>query len=311
MVDITPWSTTTSASLSKSSALGLLRCELLVNQVIFGLTAVHILCYTDAEDDCLKRAGAVVELKVLVQETIKVLSQEAGPLCEAPLHRSIPVLRTWAAAVETFNKLTAEEILQTSTRHVMARAAAVDQLCPRWGESITDHSMNDDAAKVQLIFDNQLSQLPDACRLLHDSLVKLGKVGTVLGVPGGVEKHITTREFVRSGRLSLSFGKRTVNVSAAVRMVFNKPLNRKGIAAMLGFKSSLPGALVRKLETAMETSEGDASLAANPAAASASGTMVPSAPSGPSSGSGIKRSRSATALGSSSAKSARRSHALP
>lgn len=150
---------------------------------------------------------------------------EAAPsiLSGTPLEKSIPMLKAWVGAATEFIEAACLELVTSAARALGKQSSLVDSLCPRWGECVSGSVLLDDAAKVALLYDTKLQTLPQDCRALHQALATTSEVATRLEIPGGVEDAPITKEYVRGGKSSLWFGKQTVNVSAAVRLLFTQP----------------------------------------------------------------------------------------
>lgn len=156
-----------------------------------------------------------------------------------------------------------------------------------------DQTFSEDGAKVVFLMSDKIMGLPLECRSLHSALSMVAEVGQVLSISGGIEGNAHTREFVRAARASLAFGKKTVNVSAAVRLVFASPINKNALQSMLTYRDSLPNALVRKMDELV------APPATTPSAvATTSGTAAScSATDGALTRAALRRSKSAAGLG--------------
>lgn len=177
----------------------------------------------------------------------------------------------------------------------------MDALCPRWGDYVNDTIILDDAAKVALLYDGKLQNLPRECRSLHAALVLMAEVAERLRIPDGAENNADTKESVRGARSSLTFGKRTVNVSAAIKLLFGVPINKAGIQAILAFKDSLPQALVIRLERCLDDPLATAAGSAG-ARAAAQKRKTASGSSG-----ALKRAKSKSALNAEASASVKRS----
>lgn len=271
----------------------LLSAEDAINATVCLLVSVHLLCVAPIGEfdnsEFAKMASASADLSASLQATKNILNKLPPALCEAPLQRSVPFLQAWTDTAMEFNEQVKASIIASACRFLATQSNVVDGLSPRWGEAVNDSEVQDDAAKVALIMDSRLVSLPAECRKLHSALGMMASVASLLNLPGGVESHPETKEIVRSARNAMSFGKRTVNVSAGVRLLFTTPVNKKGIESMLEFKDTLPEALVQRLAAKLDPIGGTSKFL--PAASSKT--------SGASSGSGMKRTRSWTAIESS------------
>lgn len=206
---------------------------------------------------------------------------------ELPLSTTRAHLQQWLSSVGAFVDDAANFLLKESASATAAAAAQVDSTCPRWGDAINDVAIREDSAKLLLVMNTKLAGLPKHCRELQTSLETLMEVAQIL-FNKGVHDLDGCREEARVAGHALSFGKRTVNVSAAVKVLFSEPMNVSALRAVMAFKGTLPAALAHRLDLALQKIDG-----APPEAASASSSAGGGAAAS-SSGEkgGIKRPRS-------------------
>ena len=98
------------------------------------------------------------------------------------------------------------------------------------------------SAKFQLVENSTILQLPGLVRSLHKHVADTSRVVHTLDLPGLLTNHMVDTPLGQANK-SISFGKKTVNVVAAVRTIFSnfttKP-DKSGMADALKW-SAYPG----------------------------------------------------------------------
>lgn len=100
------------------------------------------------------------------------------------------ILRTWVEAIHAYIEAVAHEVVTTAARALSKHASVVDGLCPRWGDYVNDTTILDDAAKVALLYDARLQELPHECRSLHAALSLMAEVAERLRIAGGADDNV-------------------------------------------------------------------------------------------------------------------------
>lgn len=296
-IDIGPWTTSGGEYLTNQSvALELLEVSSRLNYMCYFFVGVGVAFSADSGVSNLVRAKNVKLLEQIAKDFLRLLASASVPIAEAPLATTIAFCRQWASTVAEFCTCASDALLRECADGIVSQSRCLDALCPRWGDSIDDHKFREDGARLQLLANKDMQQIPQSCRKLQEMLGELK--GGCLQLTGALPSDCdATREATKVGGNSLAFGKRTVNVGAAVRIVFTQPPARRSIAAVLQFRDGLPKTLIRRLEAllAEEPSATSPPPKASGGTASASGGRHAA-----SAATGIKRSGSDLGAGSTS-----------
>lgn len=279
--------TTLSTTLTTAAVHHLLDAERLVNNLAYLCVCAHTCVLGDAP--MVLKAKIAGLLREACAPASKAIESSPPALREAALRQTMPFLRQWVAVANVYSELMVDCVLETAAQSVAEATTAVDARCPRWGEVISDHGIRDDAAQMQLVMNSNIASLPGHIRTLHGHMKNMCLVGTILNV--SLDELAITKEIVRSGRNSLDFGKKTVNVAAGVRTLFQKEANAATVQQVLRLRHSLPQALIVRLEALLPEplADDDDDVEEAPAQTTTSTTTTtatarPSAP-GPPSGS--------------------------
>lgn len=247
-VPMRPW-TSPACDLSVKVVLEVLRAEAVFNTIIYMLAVVHFNCAgADLATDVSVQAGDVATLQRALDEADRFLAAGSETFIEAPLKITPAFLRQWLLSAGEFATQVRADILKRSSERLRDLALRVDSLCPRWGESITDDAVMDDRARVQILLNPSISELLSAVRNLAAGMASLVSIGEKLNLPCHDRAFVSTKEICRSAENSLDWGRRTVNVSAGMKLLLGPTPVLKSVVAVLGLRSSLPGGLVVRLE---------------------------------------------------------------
>eukprot|EP00972_Heterocapsa_arctica_P019997 2951211-Heterocapsa_arctica.AAC.1 len=93
-----------------------------------------------------------------------------------------------------------------------------------------------------------VTQLPLHIKTLWTATSIVANICTTLKL-GPPHSYDGTREGMRMANNAVELGKRTVNVAAALKVLYSKQANPSSLATVMGFKTSLPAALVSRLQT--------------------------------------------------------------
>lgn len=276
--------TTSNASLAMASGVALIDLERRVNTLVYLCVAGHVRCLDFGSGaDLLKQARIAAMLQKAAPQASAALRAAPSDLMEVPLRQTIAFLPQWVSAAAALASGFAEAVLQAAGRAVAEATTAVDSRCPRWGEHINDNHMHDQGARIQLVMNPGLSALPGECRALHVAMTPAGQVADTLGV--AIDSHADLRETLRAARNSFGFGKKTVNVAAATKVLFSALVRMASVRSMLTLRDTLPIALATRLEALLE----ETLTAPHPSGATPASSAHAS--------SGIKRSRSSCSVG--------------
>lgn len=264
-----------------------------ITLVTWLMVSVLVLCFAP-ESQATHVAKAM--LWQLIDEALDdanlALRSVSPAYVEAPITATPAFLKQWLATAGTFVDLLKGFILNGIASDIQQQSSKIDQTCPRWGDVCNDSEFNEPGCRLQLVTNPNLPSLPSMCRELHNSLADMTRVSTLLKGSDDADERV--REAICLGQSSLTFGVKTVNVSAAAKVVCSPKVSAKQLDAVMSFKSSLPAALANRLDA----------LRRPDVAASGASSTTSSAP--PASSDAMKRSRSQTDLGPDGAKPPKR-----
>lgn len=163
----------------------------------------------------------------------------------------MPYLRAWLDSGEEFIRAASEHILNSATQALSERAKEVEQSCPRWATAV-GQTVNMELAKVMLLDNPRIPGLPAALTELWKQVSSLTGVAAELKLPP-VTEYGPTREVTAMAMNTLSFGKATVKVSAAIRALVSG--NAADQAAVLSKATDLPPALIAMLESGTDSQQ--------------------------------------------------------
>lgn len=248
LVDIHEWATNHS-EFSIASTIELIDCERLVYDIAYYLAASNTALFESGEKlSFLQRGRVHTHLKRSIATAITFFDSASSNIFEAPLRYSMTFLKSWVRATNDVSECMSGFLLNEAAEATRRLGTSVEGLCPRWGDSVNDSEVRDDGARVQLVLDTSLQQLPQAVRDLHASMSVLASVGRELSLPPPVDEYPATREIVRASSSALKFGRKTVNVAAGVRVLLGPSPSSASIESILSVRAALPQGLVLRLE---------------------------------------------------------------
>ncbi len=152
------------------------------------------------------------------------------------------------------------KVVQRSVDALDKAKSSLEALCPRWAECVNDTEVIDDSARLMLLKNNKINKIPDAVKLVVAKMASLDDVCKAVGILDPME-HKLTKDVRGMAVNADAFGRKTVSVAAAVKVLLTSPLDPKSVDLCLSsLKASLPVGLVNRLEVAKGTSS-DASPA--------------------------------------------------
>ena len=257
-LDVSPWCSSSSVTLPVTAVMALLKAESAITDVVHALIGVHSSFVrkesaTPASTEVIaKNISTLRELLLSAQRVVQVGSSSYS---EAPLVCTAAAMKQWLAVGVVYADCVQAQVLSETAARVRKASSSVEAVCPRWGEVVSDTVFDLLAATVMFCMDPSISTLPALCRNLSVAMTSLSRVGIELKLPQLVKEYASTRDIVRSACNSLEFGKKTVNVGAAIKVLTAKPFNAASAAAILKLKETLPGSLVTHLEGALNQSK--------------------------------------------------------
>lgn len=246
-IDMDAWASSPCRLIPKVVYEMLELCER-VNVIVYQVVAVNSTLFSS-------KVAAVVKAKNLailwggIDAANRFINMATEELRDAPLSHTVAFLKQWTHATSAFAAAAGTDLLRQCARDLTSASADVDNACPRWGDFVNDTQISLDSAHLQLIVDPKVGALPHAVRSLHQQLCTMREVANVLGIDDIIE-HKVTKNVLRCAGNSLSFGKRTVRVAAAVKLLKRGAAGAsvKDIDAILGTRSGLPLALLARLD---------------------------------------------------------------
>ena len=165
---------------------------------------------------------------------------------QAPLKRPIVLYKQWVDGADAFRQGVEATGVKSERDQLETLTAEVERFNPRWGEVVTDTAIAD--AEAQLMIMNEgLAQLPQALRRLEQHRKHLGDMCKELGV-AAPEEHVLLRDAFSMAGKSLDLGRRTLAVTASLKVALAENPKRQDIQACLdSVRSSLPAALASRL----------------------------------------------------------------
>lgn len=148
-----------------------------------------------------------------------LLSQSSRELNMAALSVPLPLMASWVDGAMELQSIMEESILELVIGALNERSKAVDQACPRWGQAITDAACSVEMAKVMLMENPRVRELPEMLAKLWTNISQVNTVGIALCLSQAVSDHPNTKESIQMAMNSLSFGKLTVKVAAGIRAI--------------------------------------------------------------------------------------------
>lgn len=309
-MDIGGWALTAPCGLSMREAIDLVGVISAVTTVAYEMIAVHLCVFEhdggDKPGDFKAMAANIASFRSAIEQASDELHKSSTtPLAEKPLRFTIAHMSQWLKVTQIFETHVSDFVLGLYAKIVSDSSASIDSDCPRWGDSINDRDFKDDSARVQLLLNPRMQELPAAIRNLQEKALVLVEVCAALTgrTPENVEACSTA---ARAANNSLRFAKRTVSVAAATKAVLAATPNPKLLQTVLQIKGTLPAALVARLEAALKaasTSEAPgaeaadaARLAAGASSSSTAGSEIAASSSTKRGGGLLKRAKSSRSL---------------
>jgi hypothetical protein len=232
----------------KSTAIAFIDVEFHVNAVAYyQVLAMVAAVSTDVE----LRATHLQAWRATAKGVAERIAALRGPLAALPLARSAAFFTQWVGCSATLAEAMVPITVKICSNWLLKGASAIDKACPNWGSFITDSEVIDDLARLQILKNPSVHQVPAKIRTMATVVGKCKTVGSILEL--SMDQHPASKDAMRVAMNSFQFGKKTVNVAAATRVLFDsmdssKPCQKK-VKAVLAFKDSLPTGLVARLET--------------------------------------------------------------
>lgn len=276
----------------KGEAIDLLRMESAVNDTMsFMCLACEAISKTEAVSP-LDRAKYVNLFSSSSMKSMDIMSRLRKTLAPLPLAQSWTMCNQWLKHVREFAGVMSEACLREVATTLQKSSSAVDTRCPRWGTFISDDKIDLEVARMQF-GQKSIQEIPGKVRELAQCIKDAREVGKALGVEK-VGDHPICKDSMRVAAESFNFGKATTNIAGAVRVATAPPNSpaANSIHMVMELRSSLPAALVARLDAMKAEQDQEASETPAGAAACGSGRSK-----------GAKRAGSATAPAPKSRKS--------
>lgn len=233
----------------------------------------------------------VAETTLLVKSCREAVS---GIGLKVPMHS----MDQWLAAATAYLKFMQELSISDVNALVDRQTQLVDKLCPKWSSCVSDDALNLEMAEVRLVQSSAMPLLRPALDKLWRAINGISMFGQELGLPP-ISEYMGTREWISLAQNSLAFGKQTIKVTSAVRVITMKKYDQLPI--VMKHADSFPKALRDKLISLQESRLEDG----KPASAAPTKGASTSTATGVASSSGIaamKRKASSGDLGRASSK---------
>lgn len=164
------------------------------------IAVVHFSCAgADGATGAVIQPGNVATLQQALDDAERFLTAGTDTFIEAPLKVTPTFLRQWLSAACEFSAQVRADILKKSSERLRDLSMRVDPLCPRWGESVTESSVLDDRARVQIL----IAELPTAVRNLAAGMASFVSLGEKLQLVCHVRVFALTKETCNSAENSL------------------------------------------------------------------------------------------------------------
>lgn len=261
VIHLAPWiSDDAEALISYKEAGHLLDIVSGLNDIVcLGMTIVRV-CGPASGADVLNQASQVKSLQSAVQDFRPMLQATKAALAHCPLRRSWAMITQWTENLGVLADTAMANIIVAHKDVLLATAQDCDASCPRWGSFMTDSEISMDMARLQLVENKAIFALPAKVRRCAEQMGTLKALGDIANL--SVEAHCLTRDVIRISQSSFEFGRRTMNVAAATRVLFEVPdVAAKSLPIVLRFRASLPAALAAKLDALSGGGGSDASSA--------------------------------------------------
>lgn len=199
----------------------------------------------DAWPECGKifsKAIASVDMSLALINTVR------EPLAQLPLRTSMQVFDQWLISVKAFARVAIEHALGVARDAMAESTKCVDSLCPRWASCIADGNINLEMAAVMLVSNPNIMKLRAS---LNDLWTHIMMISQFCGQAGilSAEEHPLTREFLTLAHHSLQFGKDTIKMAAATKVLVERRASE--VPFILKHKDVLPAIMLVKLEALM------------------------------------------------------------
>lgn len=246
-IDMSFWVADSNARVSKVIATDIMCVEKGINDVMVAMACAVRLEFK-GNVDLQRRAVSMSDLKQVAEEVRADLKRRAQWLADLPMTRSIAFSFQWLANVVAFSAGMMGMHLATEAANLLTTAKHVDGLCPRWGDFFPERGpLQEQLAKLQLV-DNKAvtAELPKAIRELDGRVRSCRALAEVCGQPPDAGP---AKEAMHVARNALDWGKRTIQVAAATKILFFPAEQVAGHAQTIAqIQGSLPASLVRAIE---------------------------------------------------------------
>lgn len=240
---------------TKAMAIDLIRIERVMNDLIMDMyLTYHVI--DNFRYAALARAKYVQALGDATADARNLLAPMRKTLADLELKRSATFYAEWVENVQDMCMIMRKLVIAEGSGALKKVVKTLDLLIPRWGSFLSDTTLDDDLVRLQLVQNCAIRRLPSTVRELATAIGDMRTLGTALNIEN-ISEHSGARDAMRMATNSFDFGKKTVNIAAAARLLYEpRDAALASMDLVMKFRSSLPQALLRRLE-AIEA-EGDA-----------------------------------------------------
>lgn len=241
------WSSNPGLMATKKDATHILSMERQINDAIcIFVTATVSMAKADLSSE--DKARVVSLCSKAAQAAKRVTESLRTSLSHLDLNPSILFLTQWLTNLTEMAAAMKDHLMASESDTVLQLSKAVDASCPRWGSIITDTTIDMELCKLQLLHNESVKSLPTKVRSLANGIQMLKATATALGIedPAG---HTISRDTIRVATNSFAWGKRTVNIAAAVKVCNDPP---EVAAATVDMVLKLGDSLPRSLRDCLE-----------------------------------------------------------
>jgi hypothetical protein len=170
-----------------------------------------------------------------------ILNKASSTVREIPWAHSVSFFTQWLGCATAYQEGAKRKLLKELLSALAKVREEVDQKCPRWGDFISETTLALPSAILQMVDNSNISKLPKAVVALHSAIAAATHSVITMGIDDGTGNPACAQDFEMCTQ-TLVFGKKTVNVAAAIRIISrNQTVYQQGDNAKAASLKSLPG----------------------------------------------------------------------
>jgi hypothetical protein len=170
-----------------------------------------------------------------------VVMKASATVREIPWAHSVSFFAQWLGCATAYHEGAKRQLLKDVLSDLAKVRIEVDQKCPRWGDFISETTLALSSAIVQMVDNVNIQKLPKAVVALHSAIAAATHAVITMGVDDGTSNASCAEDFEMCTQ-TLVFGKKTVNVAAAIRIIArNQTVFQAGDNAKASSLKALPG----------------------------------------------------------------------